>query len=94
MTWHRSPSLFHSFNHAAEGIVQAVRTQRNLWIHFAIAVAVLVAAVGFGATKLELAVEVLSPASARAVSRRTAPRLTLIPNRHIAASVNSRPAGP
>jgi diacylglycerol kinase (ATP) len=56
MTWRRSPSLFHSFNHAAEGIVHAVRTQRNLWIHFAVAVAVLVAAVGFGASKIELAV--------------------------------------
>ena len=60
MTWQRSPSLFQSFNHAAEGIVQAVRTQRNLWIHFAIAVAVLIAAVGFGATKLELAVLLLA----------------------------------
>jgi diacylglycerol kinase (ATP) len=60
MTWRRSPSLFHSFNHAAEGIIQAVRTQRNLWIHFAVAVAVLVAAIGFGATKLELAVLLLA----------------------------------
>jgi diacylglycerol kinase (ATP) len=60
MTWQRSPSLFRSFNHAAEGIVQAVRTQRNLWIHFAIAAAVLVAAVGFGASKLELAVLLLA----------------------------------
>jgi diacylglycerol kinase (ATP) len=56
MTWRRSPSLFQSFNHAAEGIVHAVRTQRNLWIHFAVAVAVLVAAIGFGASKIELAV--------------------------------------
>ena len=60
MTRHRSPSLFQSFNHAAEGIVHAVRTQRNLWIHFAVAVVVLVAAVGFGATKLELAVLLLA----------------------------------
>jgi diacylglycerol kinase (ATP) len=52
----RATSLFQSFNFAAEGIVHAVRTQRNLWIHFAIAMAVLVAAIGFGATKLELAV--------------------------------------
>jgi diacylglycerol kinase (ATP) len=56
----RSTSLFQSFNFAAEGIVHAVRTQRNLWIHFAIAVAVLVAAIGFGATKLELAVLLLA----------------------------------
>ena len=60
MTWRRSPSLFQSFNHATEGIVHAARTQRNLSIHFAIAVAVLVAAIGFGASKLELAVLLLS----------------------------------
>ena len=56
MSPQRSPSLFHSFNHAAEGIVHALRTQRNLWIHFSLAAAVLVAAAGFGASKLELAV--------------------------------------
>ena len=60
MTWRRSPSLFHSFNHAAEGIVHAVRTQRNLWIHFSVAAGVLVAAVGFGATKIELALLLLA----------------------------------
>jgi len=60
MTRHRSPSLFQSFNNAAEGIVHALRTQRNLWIHFAIASGVLVAAAGFGATKLELAVLLLA----------------------------------
>jgi diacylglycerol kinase (ATP) len=60
VTTRRSQSLFQSFNFAAEGIIHAVRTQRNLWIHFAIAVAVLVAAVGFGATKLELAVLLLA----------------------------------
>ncbi|GIU94597.1 MAG: diacylglycerol kinase [Gaiellaceae bacterium] len=56
----RSASLFESFNHAAEGVVHALRTQRNLWVHFTIAGAVLVAAVGFGATKLELAVLLLA----------------------------------
>jgi diacylglycerol kinase (ATP) len=56
----RSTSLFESFNHAAEGIVHALRTQRNLWVHFTIAAAVLVAAIGFGATKLELAVLLLA----------------------------------
>ena len=60
MTRQRSTSLFQSFNFAAEGVVHAVRTQRNLWIHFAIAIAVLVAAIGFGATKLELAVLLLA----------------------------------
>jgi diacylglycerol kinase (ATP) len=52
----RSQSLFHSFNHAAEGVIHALRTQRNLWIHFSIAAAVLVAAVAFGVSKLELMV--------------------------------------
>jgi len=55
-----SPSLFRSFNNATEGIVHAVRTQRNLWIHFAVAIVILVAAIGFGATKLELAVLLLA----------------------------------
>jgi diacylglycerol kinase (ATP) len=50
----RSPSLFHSFEYAAEGIVHALRTQRNLLFHFVIAALVLVAAIGFGASKLEL----------------------------------------
>jgi len=56
----RSQSLFQSFNYATEGIIHAVRTQRNLWIHFALAAAVLIAAVGFGASKLELAVLLLA----------------------------------
>ncbi len=50
----RTPTLLQSFNNATEGIIHAVRTQRNLWIHFAIAAAVLVAAVAFGVTKIEL----------------------------------------
>ena len=50
----RGPSILESFNHAAEGIIHALRTQRNLWIHFTVAAVVLVAAVGFGVTKIEL----------------------------------------
>jgi diacylglycerol kinase (ATP) len=50
----RSPSIFESFNYAAEGLVHALRTQRNLWIHFTIAAIVLVAAIGFGVSKIEL----------------------------------------
>ena len=60
MNRQRSQSLFQSFNYATEGIIHAVRTQRNLWIHFALAAAVLIAAVGFGASKLELAVLLLA----------------------------------
>jgi diacylglycerol kinase (ATP) len=50
----RSPSLFDSFNYAAEGVIHALRTQRNLWIHFTLAAAVLVAAVAFGVSRVEL----------------------------------------
>ncbi|MDQ3121446.1 MAG: diacylglycerol kinase, partial [Actinomycetota bacterium] len=60
MNAQRSPSLFQSFNHAVEGVIHALRTQRNLWIHFSIAAAVLVAAVAFGVSKLELMVLLLA----------------------------------
>lgn len=60
MTPERSRSLFHSFNHAAEGVIQALRTQRNLWMHFTIAAAVLVAALAFGVSRLELVVLLLA----------------------------------
>ena len=56
----RIPSLFQSFDHATEGVVHALRTQRNLWIHFTVAAAVLVAAIGFGVSKLELIVLLLA----------------------------------
>lgn len=56
----RSPSLFDSFNYAAEGVIHALRTQRNLWIHFMLAAAVLVAAVAFGVSRLELMVLLLA----------------------------------
>jgi diacylglycerol kinase (ATP) len=52
----RTQSLFQSFNNATEGVVHALRTQRNLWIHFMIAAGVLVAAVAFGVSKVELMV--------------------------------------
>jgi diacylglycerol kinase (ATP) len=50
----RAPSLLDSFNYAFEGIIHVLRTQRNLRIHFAIAAAVIVAALLLGVTKLEL----------------------------------------
>jgi diacylglycerol kinase (ATP) len=56
----RSPSLLDSFNFAAEGVIHALRTQRNLWIHFTIAVGVLVAAVAFGVDRIELMVLLLA----------------------------------
>ena len=50
----RAPSLLDSFNYAFEGIIHVLRTQRNLRIHFLIAVAVLVTALALDISKLEL----------------------------------------
>ena len=50
----RSPSVLQSFNFAFEGIIHVLRTQRNMRIHFAIAVAVLIAALVLGVRRLEL----------------------------------------
>ena len=48
------PSLLDSFNWAFEGIIHVLRTQRNMRIHFAIAVIVLVGAVWIGVGEFEL----------------------------------------
>jgi len=50
----RRGSLVHSFNWAFEGIVHAVRSERNMWIHFAAAILVLVAALFFSLSRLEV----------------------------------------
>jgi diacylglycerol kinase (ATP) len=50
----RAPTLLDSFNYAFEGIIHVLRTQRNLRIHFAIAIAVIVAAAALGVGRLEL----------------------------------------
>jgi diacylglycerol kinase (ATP) len=50
----RAPSLLESFNYAFEGVIHVLRTQRNLRIHFAVAAAVLIAAVAVGVERLEL----------------------------------------
>ncbi len=55
-----SQSLLQSFNYATEGVIHALRTQRNLWIHFVIAVGVLIAALAFGVAKIELMVLLLA----------------------------------
>jgi len=54
------PSLLDSFNYAFEGIIHVLRTQRNLRIHFAIAAAVLIAALALDISKLELIALLLS----------------------------------
>ena len=50
----RAPSLFDSFNYAAEGIVHVLRTQRNLRIHVVAAILVLGAAIALGVERLQL----------------------------------------
>jgi diacylglycerol kinase (ATP) len=54
------PSIIESFNYAIEGVIHVLRTQRNMRIHFAIAVAVLVIAVAAGVSRVELIVLLLS----------------------------------
>ena len=50
----RAPSIHESFNFAFEGIIHVLRTQRNMRIHFAVAAAVLIAALWTGVDKVEL----------------------------------------
>src|SRR5438045_5507574 len=50
----RAPSLLDSFNYALEGIIHVLRTQRNLRIHSAIAIAVIAAAASLGVERMEL----------------------------------------
>jgi diacylglycerol kinase (ATP) len=53
-TRRRPPSIIESFNFAFEGVVHVLRTQRNMRIHFAIATGVLVAALAFDVSRVEL----------------------------------------
>jgi diacylglycerol kinase (ATP) len=46
--------VFQSFNYAIEGVIHALRTQRNMRIHFAAAAGVLVLAFIYNVTRLEL----------------------------------------
>jgi diacylglycerol kinase (ATP) len=50
----RAPTLLDSFNYAFEGIIHVLRTQRNLRIHFAIAIVVIAAAAALGVGRFEL----------------------------------------
>src|ERR1700750_1790188 len=54
MSSRRAPTVLDSFNYAFEGIIHVLRTQRNLRIHFAIAIAVVAAAAALGVERLEL----------------------------------------
>ncbi len=51
---HKSRSLLESFNFAFEGVVEALRRERNMRVHFLLAVGVLIAALLLDVTKLEL----------------------------------------
>ncbi|HLX20031.1 MAG TPA: diacylglycerol kinase [Gaiellaceae bacterium] len=50
----RAPTLLDSFNYAFEGIIHVLRTQRNLRIHFLIAVVVIGAAVALNVGRIDL----------------------------------------
>ncbi|HEX2588275.1 MAG TPA: diacylglycerol kinase [Gaiellales bacterium] len=52
--------LVTSFNYAFEGIIYVVRTQRNMRVHFAVALAVLPLGVVLGVTRFELLALLLS----------------------------------
>jgi len=54
MSTQRAPRILDSFNFAFEGIIHVLRTQRNMRIHFVVAIVVLVVAVISNVTKLEL----------------------------------------
>jgi len=54
------PSVIESFNFAIEGVIHVLRTQRNMRLHFAAAVGVIVVAVAVGASKIELSVLLIS----------------------------------
>jgi diacylglycerol kinase (ATP) len=50
----RAPTLLDSFNYAFEGIIHVLRTQRNLRIHFLVAIVVIAAAVALSVQRVEL----------------------------------------
>jgi diacylglycerol kinase (ATP) len=58
----RRNSILESFNYAVEGIIHVLRTHRNMRIHFAAAVVVLVLALVLGVDRIELVVLLLSVA--------------------------------
>ena len=54
MSARRAPGVLDSFNYAFEGIIHVLRTQRNMRIHFAIALIVLIAGLAVDVSRLEL----------------------------------------
>src|SRR5579862_2829984 len=56
----RSRTIFDSFNFAFEGIIHVLRTQRNMRIHFVVAIGVIVLALVVAVSKIELIVLLIS----------------------------------
>jgi diacylglycerol kinase (ATP) len=56
----RATSLLESFNYAFEGLIHVLRTHRNMRLHFAVAIAVLVAALWKGVNRIELIALILA----------------------------------
>ena len=56
----RRISILESFNYAVEGIIHVLRTHRNMRLHFAAAVLVLVLALVLGVERIELVALLLS----------------------------------
>lgn len=50
----QAQSLFHSLTYAFEGVIHVLRTQRNMRVHFGIAIAVQIVGLALGATRAEL----------------------------------------
>jgi diacylglycerol kinase (ATP) len=50
----RPPTIFDSFNYAFEGIIHVLRTQRNMRIHFVVAIAVIVLALTVAVSRIDL----------------------------------------
>jgi diacylglycerol kinase (ATP) len=60
MSRRRALTLIDSFNYAIEGLIHVLRTHRNMRIHFAIAIGVMVGAVWAGVNRFELIALLLS----------------------------------
>lgn len=60
MSRRRALTLIESFNFAIEGLIHVLRTHRNMRIHFAIAIGVMVGAVWAGVNRFELIALLLS----------------------------------
>jgi diacylglycerol kinase (ATP) len=56
----RRISVIESFNYAVEGIIHVLRTHRNMRLHFAAALIVLVLALALGVSRIELIVLLIS----------------------------------